>query len=59
MVFEIHIHVNSENVDYEGKEVLVRADLLGGGRGITITKMCLIRAIAKNKTDIEDIFMTY
>ena len=58
MVCGIHIHVNLENVDYEGKEVLVSVDLLGGGRGITITKMCQIRAIAKNKTDIEYIFMT-
>ena len=53
-----HIHVNLENVYYEGKEVLVNVDLLGGGRGMTITKMWQIRAIAKNKTDIEDIFMT-
>ena len=48
-----HIHVNSENVDYEGKEVLVSADLLGWGRGITITKMCLIRAIAKKRLTLK------
>ena len=48
-----HIHVNSENVDYEGKEVLVSADLLGGGRDITITKMCLIRAIAKKRLTLK------
>ena len=48
-----HIHVNSENFDYEGKEVLVSVDLRGGGRGITITKMCLIRAIAKKRLTLK------
>ena len=36
----------------EGKEVLVSVDCLA------IPKLCPIRAIAKNKTDIEYIFMT-